>query len=72
MNSLSGQISRGVGESLTGLTGRVTVNESKIATLWDAIFTNITGNPFPLAFSSLSGIPMTAGARHAAKAPLAC
>lgn len=72
LNSLSGQISTEVGESLTGLTGRVTVNESKIATLWDAIFTNITGNPFTVAFSSLSGITVTAGVWNAAKARLEC
>lgn len=72
LNSLSGQISTEVGESLTGLTGRVTVNESKIATLWDAIFTNITGNPFTIAFSSLSGITVTAGVWNAAKARLEC
>lgn len=72
LDSLSGQISTDVGESLAGLTGRVTVNESKIATLWDAIFTNITGNPFTIAFSSLSGITVTAGVWNAAKARLEC
>lgn len=72
LDALSGQISTEVGESFSELTGRVTVNESKIATLWDAIFTNITGNPFTVAFSSLSGITVTAGVWNAAKARLEC
>ena len=69
---LAGQISTEVGENLAELTGRVAMNESKIATLWDAIFTNITGNPFTVAFSSLSGITVTAGVWNTAKARLEC
>ena len=72
LDSLSGQISTEVGENLAELTGRVAMNESKIATLWDAIFTNITGNPFTVAFSSLSGITVTAGVWNTAKARLEC
>ena len=72
LDSLSGQISTEVGENVAELTGRVAMNESKIATLWDAIFTNITGNPFTVAFSSLSGITVTAGVWNTAKARLEC
>ena len=72
LDALSDQISTEIGENLSDLAGRVTVNESKIATLWDAIFTNITGNPFTIAFSSLSGITVTAGVWNAAKARLEC
>ena len=72
LDSLSGQISTEVGENVAELAGRVAMNESKIATLWDAIFTNITGNPFTVAFSSLSGITVTAGVWNTAKARLEC
>ena len=72
LDALSDQISTEIGENLSDLAGRVTVNESKIATLWDAIFTNITGNPFTIAFSSLSGITVTAGVWNTAKARLEC
>ena len=72
LDALSDQISTEIEENLSDLTGRVTVNESKIATLWDAIFTNITGNPFTIAFSSLSGITVTAGVWNTAKARLEC
>lgn len=72
LDFLSGQISTEVGENVAELAGRVAMNESKIATLWDAIFTNITGNPFTVAFSSLSGITVTAGVWNTAKARLEC
>ena len=72
LDSLSGQISTEVGENVAELAGRVAMNESKIATLWDAIFTNITGNPFTVAFSSLSVITVTAGVWNTAKARLEC
>ena len=72
LDSLSGQISTEVGENVAELAGRVAMNESKIATLWDAIFTSISGNPFTVAFSSLSGITVTAGVWNTAKARLEC
>lgn len=45
---------------------------SMIATLWDAVFTNITGNPFTVAFTSLDGITVTAGIWNTAGARLEC
>lgn len=61
-----------IATSLTPLAGRMTEAESKIATLWDAVFTNITGNPFTVVLSSLDGITVTAGVWNAAKSRLEC
>lgn len=43
------------------LTNSVTQNTSKIATLWDAVFSEITVNPFQITFSNLDGITLTSG-----------
>lgn len=45
---------------------------SMVTTLWDAVFTNITGNPFTVAFTSLDGITVTAGIWNTAGARLEC
>ena len=57
---------------LSDLTARVTEAESKLTVLWDAVFTNITGNPFTVVLSSLDGITVTAGVWNAAKSRLEC
>ena len=41
---------------LSDLTARVTEAESKLTVLWDAVFTNITGNPFTVTFETLDGV----------------
>ena len=61
-----------IGSSLTPLAGRMTEAESKLATLWDAVFTNITGNPFTVVLSSLDGLTVTAGVWNAAQSRLEC
>lgn len=66
------QLEETIGSELTPLTGRVTEAESKIATLWDAVFTNITGNPFTVVLSSLDGLTVTAGVWNAAQSRLEC
>ena len=44
----------------------------KVEVLWDAVFTNITANPFLIVFTSLDGITVTAGVWNAAKSRLEC
>ena len=66
------QLEETIGSELTPLTGRVTEAEAKIATLWDAVFTNITGNPFTVVLSSLDGLTVTAGVWNAAQSRLEC
>lgn len=66
------QFEETIGSELTPLTGRVTAAEAKIATLWDAVFTNITGNPFTVVLSSLDGVTVTAGVWNAAQSRLEC
>ena len=51
---------------------QVSDNTSKIATLWDAVFSNITGNPFTAAFTSLAGFNVTAGVYNKAQKRLEC
>lgn len=51
---------------------QVSDNTSKIATLWDAVFSNITGNPFTAAFTSLAGFNVTAGVYNATQKRLEC
>ena len=66
------QLGETIEGGLTPLTARVAEAESKLATLWDAVFTNITGNPFTVVLSSLDGITVTAGVWNAAKSRLEC
>ena len=66
------QLEETIGSELTPLTGRMTEAEAKIATLWDAVFTNITGNPFTVVLSSLDGLTVTAGVWNAAQSRLEC
>lgn len=54
------------------LSSRLTQAEADIAQLKDALFTNITGNPFTLVFSSLEGFSVTAGVYNAAQSRLEC
>ena len=46
--------------------------QAKVSTLWDAVFTDITTNPFVIVFTSLEGITVTAGVYNVAKSRLEC
>ena len=61
-----------VQNGLVPLSSRLTQAEADIAQLKDALFTNITGNPFTLVFSSLEGFSVTAGVYNAAQSRLEC
>lgn len=54
------------------IVSRLAQAEADIAQLKDALFTNITGNPFTLVFSSLEGFSVTAGVYNAAQSRLEC
>ena len=63
---------REVQNGLVPLSSRLTQAEADIAQVKDALFTNITGNPFTLVFSSLEGFSVTAGVYNAAQSRLEC
>lgn len=48
-------------DSVTALSNQVGDNTSKIKTLWDAVFSEITSNPFQITFGDLAGITLTSG-----------
>lgn len=50
----------------------VTQNTSKIQTLWDAVFSEITSNPFQITFVDLSGITLSSGIWNATLQRLEC
>lgn len=47
-------------------------NAARIQTLWDALFSDITTNPFTVSFSDLSGVTMTAGIWNATLQRVEC
>lgn len=47
--------------SANDLSNAVGQNTSKIATLWDAVFSDITSNPFQITFADLTGITLKSG-----------
>lgn len=59
-------------QAVTDLTKAVTQNTGKIATLWDAVFSDITTNPFQITFVDLSGITLTSGVWNASRQRLEC
>lgn len=59
-------------QAVTDLTKTVTQNTGKIATLWDAVFSDITTNPFQITFVDLSGITLTSGVWNASLQRLEC
>lgn len=69
--AIQGQIGE-LGTEGDSLASRLTQAEADIAQLKDALFTNITGNPFTLVFSSLEGFSVTAGVYNAAQSRLEC
>ena len=54
------------------LSNAVGQNTSKIATLWDAVFSDITTNPFQITFANLDGITLTSGVWNATLQRLEC
>ena len=54
------------------LNKAVTQNTSKIQTLWDAVFSEITSNPFQITFADLSGITLSSGIWNATLQRLEC
>lgn len=54
------------------LAQAVTQNTGKIVTLWDAVFSDITTNPFQITFVDLSGITLTSGVWNATLQRLEC
>ena len=58
--------------SVNDLSNAVGQNTSKIATLWDAFFSEITTNPFQITFADLTGITLTAGIWNSGLQRLEC
>lgn len=48
------------------------LNASKIQTLWNAVFGEITGNPFSITFENLDGVTLTSGVWNATYLRLEC
>ena len=65
-------IAQAARQAVTDLTKSVTQNTSKIATLWDAVFSDITTNPFQITFVDLDGITLTSGVWNASLQRLEC
>lgn len=61
-----------VAGQLGPIVSRLSQAEADIAQVKDALFTNITGNPFTIVFSSLEGVTVTAGVYNAAQSRLEC
>lgn len=59
-------------QAVDALTASVTENTSKISTLWNAIFTDITTNPFMITFANLDGITVSSGVWNATLQRLEC
>lgn len=59
-------------QAVIDLTKAVAQNTGKIATLWDAVFSDITTNPFQITFADLSGITLTSGVWNAPLQRLEC
>ena len=55
------KLSHDVQETTDTLQIQVGENSTKISTLWDAVFSDITGNPFLVTFADLDGIILTEG-----------
>ena len=58
--------------SANDLSPAVGQNTSKIATLWDAVFSDITSNPFQITFADLTGITLKSGVWNASLQRLEC
>ena len=58
--------------AVVDLSNVVQQNTSKITTLWDAVFGDITTNPFQITFANLSGITLVTGVWNASLQRLEC
>lgn len=47
--------------AVTAATNQIATNTANIQILWDAIFNDITTNPFSVSFADLDGVTLTAG-----------
>lgn len=66
------QIANEAKQAVTAMENQIAQNTSKINTLWDAVFNDITTNPFQIAFTDLSGITLSAGVWNATLHRLEC
>lgn len=57
---------------VTSMHNQITQNTSKINTLWDALFSDITANPFSVTFGNLGGISLTSGVWNTTLQRLEC
>ena len=55
------QIAKEAKQAVTALENQLTQNTSKIHTLWDAVFNDITTNPFQITFENLDGVALSSG-----------
>ena len=58
--------------AVVDLSNIVQQNTSKITTLWDAVFGDITTNPFQITFADLEGVTLTSGVWNATLQRLEC
>lgn len=66
------EIANAAQQAVIDLTKIVQQNTSKIATLWDAVFSDITTNPFQITFVDLEGITITSGVWNSTLQRLEC
>lgn len=66
------EIANAAAQAVIDLTKAVTQNTSKINTLWDAVFSDITTNPFQITFVDLEGITLSSGVWNATLQRLEC
>ena len=70
--NLAIEIARAAQQAVVDLTKTIQQNTSKIATLWDAVFSDITTNPFQITFVDLEGITLTSGVWNSTLQRLEC
>lgn len=58
--------------TVTSLANTVADNKSKVTTLWDAVFSEVTSNPFTLTFADLDGITLKSGVWNATSQRIEC
>lgn len=66
------QIANEAKQAVTAMENQISQNTSKINTLWDAVFNDITTNPFQIAFTDLSGVTLSAGVWNESLRRLEC
>ena len=54
------------------LAGRIAENSAQIAIVWEALFTNLTENPFMVTFQNLTGVNVVQGMWNSTAARLEC